>query len=410
MEVLERPTIEESHNTDLITAVRALADGALLELADDIDRRGIYPKSILQRLGEVGALKAHLAGPASPADYGLAIRAMTEVSRVCGATGFMVWCHDVCGVYMEQSGNPALMGEALVRHGNGQTLGATGMSNPMKTFAGIETFLLHASKVEGGWRVNGSLPWVSNLGPDHYFGAVADVVVPAAAGTLESAYKAQQEIMFMVRCDAPGVELRNCPSFSGMEGTNTWAVRLTDYFVGAKDLIADPVRPFIGRIRSAFILLQTGMGLGVVQGAIDSMWKVERQLGHVNEFLDERPDDLQAELDDLTARIMGLAKTPFGPVAALHAGAGAASAAGWVEAKNAENEFLIDVLDARAHASELALRAAQSALLHQGARGYLMSSDVQRRVRESHFVAIVTPAIKHLRKEIARLSALEQPA
>ena len=62
------------------------------------------------------------------------------------------------------------------------------------------------------------------------------------------------------------------------------------------------------------------------------------------------------------------------------------------------------------HASELALRAAQSALLHQGARGYLMSSDVQRRVRESHFVAIVTPAIKHLRKEIARLSAEEQPA
>lgn len=175
-------------------------------------------------------------------------------------------------------------------------------------------------------------------------------------------------------------------------------------------MIADPVRPFIGRIRSAFILLQTGMGLGVAQGAIDSMWKVERQLGHVNEFLDERPDDLQAELDDLTARIMQLAKTPFGPGAALHAGAGSASDAGLVEGKNAENEFLIDVLDARAHASELALRAAQSALLHQGARGYLMSSDVQRRVRESHFVAIVTPAIKHLRKEIARLSAEEQPA
>ena len=39
-----------------------------------------------------------------------------------------------------------------------------------------------------------------------------------------------------------------------------------------------------------------------------------------------------------------------------------------------------------------------------------MTSEVQRRVRESHFVAIVTPAIKHLRKEIARLSAEEQPA
>lgn len=385
MQVLERAapqplsTAADLSAEALINAVRELVDGPLAELADDIDRRGIYPKSILQRLGALGALKAHMADGDKPADYGLAIQAMTEVSRVCGATGFMVWCHDVCGLYMEQSGNPALMGELLDKHGRADTLGATGMSNPMKTFAGIETFLLHAHKVEGGWLVNGTLPWVSNLGPDHYFGAVADVQEGSAAKT---------EVMFLVHCNAPGVELRNCPSFSAMEGTNTWAVRLTNYFVGAKDLIADPVRPFIGRIRAAFILLQTGMGLGVAQGAIDSMWKVERQLGHVNEFLDDRPDDLQGELDALTTRIMALAKTPFGT----------------------DKEFLIDVLDTRAHASELALRAAQSALLHQGARGYLMTSDVQRRVRESHFVAIVTPAIKHLRKEIARLSAEEQPA
>ena len=383
MEVLERENaaLAAAHQVSLIAAVRALADGPLAELADDIDRRGIYPKSILQRLGELGGLSAHIDTPERPADYGLAIQAMTEIARVCGATGFMVWCHDVCGVYMQQSGNPHLMGAALARHNRGDTLGATGMSNPMKTFAGIETFLLHATKVGGGYRVNGTLPWVSNLGPDHYFGAVADIETldPTAPKT---------ELMFMVHCDAPGVELRNCPSFSAMEGTNTWAVRLTNYFVGEAQLIADPVRPFIGRIRAAFILLQTGMGLGVAQGAIDSMWTVERQLGHVNEFLDDRPDDLQAELDDLTARIMALAQTPF----------------------RSDNEFVIDVLDVRAHASELALRAAQSALLHQGARGYLMTSEVQRRVRESHFVAIVTPAIKHLRKEIARLSALEQPA
>ena len=379
MEVLERPKTDLAQGVDLIKAVRELATGPLAELADDIDRRGVYPKSILHRLGELGALKAHMAEPGRPADYGMAIAAMSEVSRVCGATGFMVWCHDVCGVYMEQSGNPALMGQALTDHGNGQTLGATGMSNPMKTFAGIETFLLHAKKVAGGYLVNGTLPWVSNLGPDHYFGAVADIVVDGVVNS---------EIMFLIRCDAPGVALRDCPSFSAMEGTNTWAVRLTDYFVGAKEIIADPVRPFIGRIRAAFILLQTGMGLGVAQGAIDSMWTVERQLGHVNEFLDDRPDDLQAELDELTARIMQLAKTPFGT----------------------DKQFIIDVLDARAHASELALRAAQSALLHQGARGYLMTSEVQRRVRESHFVAIVTPAVKHLRKEIARLSAEELPA
>jgi alkylation response protein AidB-like acyl-CoA dehydrogenase len=130
------------------------------------------------------------------------------------------------------------------------------------------------------------------------------------------------------------------------------------------------------------------MGLGVTQGAIDSMWDVERSLGHVNEFLDDRPDELQAELDALTERAMRLARTPF----------------------ETSTEYLINVCDTRAHAAELSLRAAQSALLHHGARGYLMSSAVQRRVRESHFVAIVTPAVKHLRKEIARLSATVAPA
>ena len=42
---------------------------------------------------------------------------------------------------------------------------------------------------------------------------------------------------------------------------------------------------------------------------------------------------------------------------------------------------------------ELSQRAAQAAMLHQGARGYL---------REAYFVAIVTPSLKHLRQELAR--------
>ena len=118
------------------------------------------------------------------------------------------------------------------------------------------------------------------------------------------------------------------------------------------------------------------------------MWKVEKQLGHVNQYLEDRPDELQQELDDLTDNIMELSKTPY----------------------DDSKEYFIRVLDARLHTSELALRSAQSALMHQGARGYLMCSEVQRRVRESHFVAIVTPAIKHLRWELASQKAELSPA
>ena len=364
----------------LLAAVREVAQGPLARQVLAIDREGLYPKEVLQQLAALGGMSAHLDLAGGTGDFFLSIQAMAEVSRVCGATGFMMWCQAVAGLYMQQSGNPALMGEVLARHISGQTLGGTALSNPMKSYAQIESLLLKASPVEGGYLVNGTLPWVSNLGPDHYCGAIA-----AVAGATD---EPPREMMFLLRCDAPGVELRNCPSFSAMEGTGTYALRLKDCFVGAGDIIADTAKPYIARIRAAFVMLQCGMAVGITQGAIDSMWAVEDQLGHVNQFLEDRPDTLQAELDALGARVQTLAATPF----------------------DTSTEFFIDVLDARAHGAELCLRAAQSALMHQGARGYLMSSDVQRRVRESHFVAIVTPAIKHLRKEMARLSTEVMPA
>lgn len=364
----------------VLAAVREVARGPLAQVVEAIDREGYYPRAELQRLGALGAMSAHLNAPAGRGDFALALRAMAEVSQVCGATGFMMWCQAVCGLYMQASGNPALAGEALMAHASGVTLGGTAMSNPMKNYAQIEGLLLKAVPVDGGYRVSGTLPWVSNLGPGHACGALAGVVNEQG--------EVVREVMFLLRCDAEGVEMRECPSFSGMEGTGTYGLRLKDLFIGADEIMADPARPFIARIRGAFVLLQCGMAVGVTQGAIDSMWAVEDPLGHVNQYLEDRPGALQAELDALTERVMRLAETPF----------------------DASVDFFIDVLDARAHGAELSLRAAQSALLHQGARGYLMSSEVQRRVRESHFVAIVTPAIKHLRKEIARLSAEALPA
>lgn len=365
---------------DLVAAVRAIAQGPLAARAHDIDR-GAYPADLLRQLAAAGAMSAHLPRPdGTPGDYGLAIRAIAEAARVCGATGFMMWCQSVAGLYMQASGNPGLTGERLARHVRGQTLGGTGMSNPMKSYAQIESLLLKAEAVDGGYLVNGALPWVSNLAPEHYFGVVARVLVGGEC--------AGREVMFMLRCDAPGVTLKPCPAFSGMEGTGTFSVQCKDLFIGADDIVADPARPLIARIRGGFVLLQCGIAAGIIQGAIDSMWAVEPQLGHVNQFLEDRPAELQAEFDALVARILTLAATP----------------------EDASVDYFIDVLDARAHGAELALRATTSALMHQGARGYLMQSEVQRRVREAQFVAIVTPAIKHLRKEIARLSAEELPA
>lgn len=368
-------TVSFSAETALMDQVQQISRHQLAKLANLIDHDGYYPLDVMGALGASGALSIHLNRYGGRFD--LALAAMNEVTRSCGSTGFLMWCHDVCGLYMEQSGNPALLAR-LDAHAQGKTFGGTALSNPMKTFAGIESMVFRARKVPGGYRVSGTLPWVSHIAKGQYCGAIAKV--EKTDGTTS------HEIMFLLDLDDT-VDLGACPEFSGMEGTSTWRVQLQDHFVGEDNLIADPAKPFIAKIRSAFVLLQAGMATGLVDGSIDSIREVEPVLGHVNHFLHDRQDQLQAELDELNSRVARLALTPY----------------------DDSKDFFIEVLDARAQGAELALRATQSALLHQGARGYLKSAAPQRRIREAHFVAIVTPAIKHLRWEMARLMKEEMP-
>lgn len=364
-----------SDTSQVLTDVGQIAAGQLAPAAARIDG-GYYPTDIMANLGQAGAFAGHLRKHGTR--YDLAIASMQSISRHCGSTGFMTWCQDVCGLYMEESGNPALLAR-LDDHAAGRCFGGTGLSNPMKALAGIESMALKAKKVPGGYSITGTLPWVSHIAPGQYCGAIA--TVEKADGTRS------HEIMFLLDLDER-VTLRACPKFSGMEGTSTWAIPLQDYFVSEDQMIADPARPFVQRIRAAFVLLQVGIAAGVIQGAIDSIRDVEPVLGHVNQYLHNRPDELQAEFDELATRAAVLAKTPF----------------------DGSKDYLLDVLDVRTQGAELSLKASESALMHQGARGYLMSAAPQRRVREAQFVAIVTPAIKHLRLEMAKLMQEEMPA
>ncbi|HEY7803636.1 MAG TPA: acyl-CoA dehydrogenase family protein [Orrella sp.] len=362
-------TATPHHVNSLISDVRHIVTEDLLPITARIDE-GFYPADVMRTLAGAGAMSAHLRPPHGEADFQTSLQAMAEISRVCGSTGFMTWCQGVCGLYLQNAASPYLSQTLLEDHISGFTLGGTALSNPMKTFAGIETFQLHATPTTNGYRINGSLPWVSNLGPDHYCAAIAELDTDPT-----------RQVMFLLRCDAPSVELAACPRFSGMEGTGTYALHLKDHHIGADEIIADPVAPWIKRIRPAFVLLQTGWAAGIIQASIASIRAAEKPLAHVNGHLPTQADELEGERLAWWQTVMDLARDPF----------------------DQSDAFFLKVLKARAKASELALDAAQAALLHQGAAGYVMSSPVQRRIRESHFVAIVTPALKHLRKEIARL-------
>ena len=160
-------------STKVLADTARIAREALAPKTYDIDL-GYYPLDIMAQLGAAGALAPHMSSQGLRFD--LAIDAMRAVSRVCGTTGFMTWAHHACGLYLDQSENPAIhSGEVIRTHMHGQTFGGTALSNPMKAWTDIEPMALRAQKVPGGYTISGSLPWVSHIGRDQYCGAVAQV-------------------------------------------------------------------------------------------------------------------------------------------------------------------------------------------------------------------------------------------
>lgn len=349
----------------LLNNVSHLANTILTPKVLEIDK-GYYPVKEMGELAKVGAFAPHLNAFGNHFD--VAIDSTAKIAEVCGTTGFLSWCHQVMGLYLDQSDNTTLTEKILPNHLLGNTFGGTALSNPMKTFANIESMILRANVVDGGYVVSGTLPWISHIAPNQYCGAIA---------TVESR-DASKDVFFLLAFDDARQgqwRLNPCPTFSGMEGSSTWQIELNGYFVPTSDIIADPVKPFIEKVRGAFVLMQMGIGIGIIQGAINDIKAVENQLGHVNQFLANQADGLQEALNGAIAQTHSLAKTPF----------------------DTSKDFFLDVLDLRCQGAKLSLQATQASLLHQGARGYLMTANPQRRIREAHFVAIVTPAIKHLR-------------
>ena len=151
-------------------ALRAAINAELAPLVKQIDQDGLYPAEAMRALGGAGLFAHHLAAHASRPSIAAAIDAMAAVGETCMSTAFCTWCQDAAAWYLEQSDNTALRDELQPGLAGGAAMGGTGLSNPMKSLSGIETFKLRGRRVPGGYEVSGVLPWGRNLGPGPRFG------------------------------------------------------------------------------------------------------------------------------------------------------------------------------------------------------------------------------------------------
>ncbi len=357
---------------EVLPGLSELIAKALAPKVVDIDIHAQYPKAFMHQLGAIGGFASLAPSSLGGSGRGLkhAIQVIEEVSKECVSTGFLVWAQYALQWYLLNSPNAALRADVLPRIASGAKLGGTGQSNSMKSCVGIEEARLKATRVEGGYLINGTLPWVSNIGVDHYFHMGASVA--GESGLL----------IGLVHGDHPGLTLVQNARFIGMDGTNTFACQFRDAFLPEEQVLCHPGAEFADfrdRTKSAFILLQMGMGLGLIDACVAMMKRSNRTHAHVNRFLDDQVEDIENVLHAARAQTYTLAEKIERDGSAPH---------------------VRETLELRLAGGELSLKAANAAMLHLGAKGYLINNAAQRRLREAYFIAIVTPATKHLRKEL----------
>lgn len=342
-----------------------------------IDLEGEYPESFLRAVGQLGGFAGVVAPAFGGSGKGLAdtIATMAQIGETCLSTAFTHWCQTACARYIQLSDNASAKSRWLPRLAKGTQLGGTGLSNTCKSNCEIERFLLTARRVQGGYEINGTLPWVSNLGEAHIFvtGCPVD-----GDGRL---------VFFVTRCNQDGFRLVESAHFTALEGTRTLACQFRQVFIPDGEVLAHPdaAAAYLARIQPGMFLSQLGMGIGLIRDCVRLVERAGRTHAHVNAFERDQADELATALAAAEQEVFRLAARLDG-------------------APSPEElpELLTEVLRIRLAGGELALRAANAAMLHQGARGYLRTATAQRRLREAYFIAIVTPSLKHLRREIAR--------
>ena len=293
-----------------------------------------------------------------------AIAGVAAVSERSLAAGFVFWGHRTFIEYLLQSPNEALRDRLLPDLLAGSRAGATGLSNAMKFLSGIEGLQIKATKTNGVVRVDGQLPWVTNLrvsGFDVAAAIQAEGNNPAFVASLSS-----EDI---------GLERSGDLDLMAMRATNTAAVKIDNVRIGVDRIIHHNASEWLPKVRPAFLGLQCAMAIGLAR----------RSISETTSRLKNGRDILREPSEALTNALVKAA-------AQLHEG---------LRDKSFERspEKLFEL---RIGFAAIAARAVQLELSAAGGRAYLThpGEGFQRRLREVTFLPIITPSLVQLKSAL----------
>ncbi|THF67329.1 acyl-CoA dehydrogenase [Pseudothauera nasutitermitis] len=343
------------------------------ERAEALNNSAEHAEDVLPELGRRDLLRigvpAALGGSGGTTSDSLeAIAAVAERSLTAA---FVFWGQRTFIEYLLASPNEGLRERWLADLLAGRFAGATGLSNAMKYLSGIEALQLTARAQGDRLRVDGRLPWVTNL---RHAGFAAAAAVQREDGGAAIVALADSQ---------PGVRRSADLDLVALRGSNTAAIDVDAVDLGPEWLIHEDARTFCPAVRPAFLALQLGMPIGLARVALRT---ARERAGSAHAIVLPKVAEVSAEVE--------------AQAAALHAGL-------------ADGRFVADaptLFRIRIRLAELVQSALGLELDATGGRAYLLDQNREfaRRWVEGAFVPVITPSLTQLQGELARHAAQGQ--
>lgn len=253
---------------ELRHTVKRFVDAELRPIADSIDKNHEIPRSLIDKMAELGFL-----GVAFPEEYdGAGMGEMgycilqEEISRACASTATFIGAHQSIGAMaINLFGTHEQKDRYLKPLARGELIGAYALTEP-ESGSDAQNMRTSARRENGRWILNGTKMWITN-------GPIADLVSTFAN------VEGQGTTAFVVERTFPGFSVGKIEEKMGIAGSLTSELVFRDMEVPEENVLGAVGRGF--QIAMAVLDVgRLGLAAATLGAAKDS---IDRSLGYSRE-------------------------------------------------------------------------------------------------------------------------------
>lgn len=346
--------------------VQRFAADRIAPIAAEVDAEDRFARELWPEMGELG-----LHGiTVEEADGGLGLGylehvvACEEISRASAAIGLSYGAHsNLCVNQIRRWASPEQKARYLPKLISGEHVGSLAMSEA-GAGSDVVSMKLRATKVDGGWRLNGTKFWITNA-------PYADTLVVYAKTDPEAGSRGITA--FLIEKAFPGFSIGQKIEKVGMRGSPTAELVFDDCFVADSQVMG----PFNGGVTVLMSGLDyervvlSGIQLGIMQACLDTVLpyvRERRQFGRpIGEF-----QLMQAKIADMHVALNAARAYVYAVARACDAG----------------RTTRFDAAGCILLASESAVKVAGEAIQALGGAGYTKDWPVERYWRDAKLLDI----------------------